>query len=367
MTKTNTTLALALSAIGLAAASAQAQTNVTIYGRANLSFENTKIEGLASKNEVVNNASRLGFRGTEDLGSGLTALFTYEAGVAADGSRAGGPFSNRDFFVGLKSDAVGTLRLGRITSPLYYAVPDYISMHNHDTGYSSDALFWYRAYGDVFVNNSLVYATPIWGGFQAQAQYSVGLGAQEGPIPGVRPKDRHFSITGDYATGPLHLGFGYGRTKVNSFEGAEEGKDTVWAVSGLYDFKAVVVGALYERAKSEGETSALGLPGSHKRNFWRVSAMVPIGAHELHANYGQAGDWSGTNNNGAKQYTVAYGYNLSKRTRAYVFYTRVDNDSEGKLYSFFGSATDIAGDPSIGAAPNGFYQRSIALGLRHNF
>lgn len=366
MKKTKTILALSLSALGLAAASAQAQTNVTIYGRANLSLENTKIEGLSSKQQVVNNSSRLGFRGTEDLGGGLSALFTYEAGVAADGSGASGPFTNRQTFVGLKSDSIGTLRLGRITSPLYYAVPDYISMHNHDTGFSADALFWVPAYGNVFVNNSLVYATPVWGGFQAQAQYSVGLNAQEGPIPGVAPKDRHFTITGDYGNGPLHVGFGYGRTKRNSFTNAvganiEEGKDSVWAISGLYDFKAVVVGALYERAKSEGSSSGLGLAGSHKRNYWRISAMAPIGAHEIHANYGQAGDWSNSNNNGAKQYTVAYGYNLSKRTKAYVFYTRLDNDSQGKLYSAFGSGAEI------GAAPVGFYQRSISLGLRHNF
>jgi predicted porin len=360
-------IALAIACIGLTAAvGAQAQTNVTIYGRANLSIERTKVQGGVSKNEVVNNASRLGFRGTEDLGNGLSAFFTYEAGFTADG--AGSTFTQRESFVGLKS-SFGSIRAGGFISPLYFAVPDYISNHNHDTGNSSDALLYAPGYGGIRVPNSVAYTSPSVGGFQVQVHYAV---PSEGPsdntpAPAVR-KDRHYSITGTYDAGPLHVGFGYGNTQVKGTTGPAPGvenrtdKDTVWTVGGLYNLNFLILGALYERAKSENSPRALGIAfddtGSRTRNYWRVSAMMPVGAHEFHLNYGQAGDWSDVpvaGDNGGKQWTVAYGYNLSKRTKAYAFYTRLDNDADDNLYSF------------LAATPNGAYNSSISLGLRHNF
>jgi predicted porin len=73
--------------------------------------------------------------------------------------------------------------------------------------------------------------------------------------------------------------------------------------------------------------------------------MYALGANEFHLNYGWADDYSKVNDSGATQWTVAYGYNLSKRTRVYAFYTKLDGDANSY-------ATDF---------------ESFALGVRHNF
>lgn len=84
-----------------------------------------------------------------------------------------------------------------------------------------------------------------------------------------------------------------------------------------------------------------------RRNAYRAAAMYTIGPGEMHLNYGFADDVKGNAiaNDDAKQFTVGYNYNLSKRTKAYTYYTRVTDDA--RLYcGKFGS---------------------FALGLRHNF
>lgn len=135
------TLALAVLAAAAAAANAQSS-NVTIYGRVNTSVESQKLTGQERVTALQNNSSRWGLRGTEDMGGGLKAFLQLESGFGSDDGRLsndGGIF-NREAFAGLTA-GFGTLRAGRITSPVYFASADYVSMHNHDTGTSSDFLF----------------------------------------------------------------------------------------------------------------------------------------------------------------------------------------------------------------------------------
>ena len=86
---------------------------VTIYGRVNVSLEKTEIKnnpaGDATKTQVVDNSSRIGFRGKEELGANFAAIFQVESRVRADSS--GDAWASRDSFVGLEG-GFGTLRLG---------------------------------------------------------------------------------------------------------------------------------------------------------------------------------------------------------------------------------------------------------------
>lgn len=359
------TLAIALAAIGVAGA-AQAQSNVTIYGRVNTSLEQTKVQGEDSVTQMVNNSSRIGFRGTEDLGNGMSALFQIENGFRSDSGTGG--LANRDTFVGLKSN-LGTVKLGRMTSPLYYATHDYLGMHNHDTGNSSDAFLWYEAFSNEFyLNNSITYASPTFGGgFTFEAQYSA-LSEQAADTASRNDRPTHYSATLSYDNGPLHVGFGYAQT--NRFYNFDEGKskDSMLVLAGVYDFKTVVVGALAERSKSDSGAlqTMTGLTGEQDRNYYRVAVMVPVGANEFHVNYGVAQDWSDTDDTGAKQITLAYNYNLSKRTKVYAQWTKIDNDKQ-KVSIANGGAYDGGGAYSfLGSAP-GLDNTSFGVGLRHNF
>jgi predicted porin len=307
-------------ALGLLAAAAAtgafAQSSVTIYGRLNVTVESQQVGDDDRKGEVVNNSSRIGFKGTEDLGGGLKAGFQIEHGFDPSTGAAGAPFWGRQSEVNL-SGGFGTVRLGNFTPESYYATADYISMHNHDTGPSLDTLY---AFAPWAMQNKVGYASPVMGGFQFHAAVSEGSAGVE----------RAYDFAANYDAGPLHLGAGFAKQEdVKQF-----------AIRGLYELGAFTIGAYYNR-----DTDAWGA-GYGSRNTFRVAGMYAFGANELHLNFGRAGDYSDLDDSSANQWTVGYNYNLSKRTKLYGYYTRVSD----------GAAEVYGGDFN-----------SFALGIRHNF
>jgi predicted porin len=314
-------------ALGLLAAAAAggafAQSSVTIYGRLNLTVESQKFGDEDRQNSVVDNRSRIGFKGTEDLGGGLKAGFQIEHGFDADTGKAhSGAFWNRQSEVNL-SGGFGTVRLGAWTPDSYFATSDYIGMHNHETGDSADVF-----YASTFVGtNKVGYVTPNMGGFQGYLSVAEGSPTVE----------KTYDFGGYYDRGPLHLGLGAEK---------QDNKKQV-AIRGLYELGAFTIGALYQH---DTDMYAAG-----NRNYFRVSGMYAFGANELHLNVGRAGEYSDTPDTGATQWTVAYNYNLSKRTKVYAYYTAVSGDGAG-LYT----ASNI--DGSTGGKFN-----AVAAGIRHNF
>ena len=309
-----TLLAAALATLG--AGTAFAQSSVNVYGRLNTTVERQK-SGTADPVWVLqNNASRIGFRGTEDMGGGLKAGFVLEHGFNVDtGAQSQGAFWARQSEVNV-GGGFGTVRLGNFTSEAYFATADYISMHNHDTGTSSDALYAYLGRNI----NKLAYRTPTFGGFNAEAAVSLG--------EGVAGRSRTMDLAANYAIGPVQLGAGYEKDDVRN----------QFAIRGLYEIGPFVIGAYVQRDK--------GVYAAGNRTNLRLSGMYTMGASEFHVNVGRAGDYSGVANSKASQATLGYNYNVSKRTKLYGFYTKL-NDSAANVYG---------GDFS-----------SIAVGVRHNF
>jgi predicted porin len=306
---------LALSALGLACvAPVLAQSSVTLYGRVNVTAESIDFNGKKTK-ELVNNASRIGFKGIEDLGGGLKAGFVLEHRFSID---TGLPAST---FWGGQSEAYlsggfGTIRLGQFTSEAYFATADWISFHNHDTGNSEDKLYAYLGRNA----NKVAYRTPEFvKGLTAEASISLGEGA---------PRLRNYDGAINYASGPLTLGFGY--------ESANASKQ--FALRAAYEMGAVTLGGYVQ----SHDDVTLG-----KRTLWRGSVMFTSGMSEFHFNLGQAGEFDKLANSDARQFTLGYNYNLSKRTKVYGFYTKVDDE---KGVSAFGA--DFS---------------SLAVGVRHNF
>ncbi len=352
-----------------AMALAQVPSSIQIYGRANVTYErittkNSSDEAIQKNQsnwDLVDNSSRIGFRGNKDLGGGLTGLFQFESRVRLD--TGNGVLTSRDSYGGL-AGSFGTVRLGRTIGPVYYANYDYISMHNHDTGTSSDALLAPTVVGrQGFMNRTVWYTSPkIGGAFSVDVAYSL-LNAQR-VVGDSQP--RYLGLVGSYDQGPLHVAASYANTK-NSVDlgGGTANEDKAYTLGGLYDFKTFVVGALIESAKSN---SLAG--GDAKRNYFRISGMLPVGKNEFHLNFGTVNHWIGgvttvqpasTNNDGAKQWTAAYNYNLTKETKIYGFYTRVHNDTNG-MYGFGAGTANVNPIPVAGLEIS-----SIAVGVRHNF
>ena len=119
------------------------------------------------------------------------------------------------------------------------------------------------------------------------------------------------------------------------------------------------MGAYYQRNKDDN--AILGA-GAGTRNNFRLSAMYVMNASEFHVNVGRANKWSNVSDSAATQWTLGYNYNLSKRTKIYTYYTRI-NSGKGMDYSSGAASFD-----SIKAGTNaGDNFSSFALGVRHNF
>jgi predicted porin len=316
----------------LTSGAALAQSSVTIYGRLNESVERVK-DGDTSTTQVVDNSSRIGFKGTEDLGGGLKAFFLIEHGFSADTGRAAATFWGRESNVGIEG-SFGKVRLGNMgPTAAYFTTADYISMHNHDTGNSSDAFYFYQGNAQ----NTIAYTTPTFSGLNVEAQ--LGLAENSG-------LERTVVLAANYVGGPLHLGASYLTGPDNSGLGGEKAKQ--FGIRALYELGAFTLGAYWINDKIED-------PGVEaKRNSYRLSGMYAMGANEFHLNYGAAGETEVGNTTvigKSSQFTLGYNYNLSKRTKVYAFYTQVDNKAGASYY------TSVAGTKFS----------SIAAGLRHNF
>lgn len=314
---------LALAALPMAS---MAQSSVTLYGRVNTSVESQQVGDASRATVVQNNSSRWGMRGTEDIGGGLKASFNLESGFNSANGVSNAALFGRAANVQL-AGGFGAVRMGTWFNGSYFAIADYISNHNHDTGTSSDALFASGIFGRN--TSKIAYFTPTINGVNAEVSMALGQ----------RTRADAYDVAVNYVGGPLHLGLGYG--KQNRF-GTTDLPYEHLGVRAFYTFGGgLAAGAYVQREDNNGVT----------RNIYRLSGMMTRGASEYHLNVGSTSARSGAANTGALQYTLAYNHNLSKRTKLYAFYTVVDNES--------------AATYSTGVRGADF--NSVSLGIRHNF
>ncbi|MFG6464126.1 porin [Roseateles sp. DXS20W] len=315
-------IALVAALAAVTAAPAFAQSSVTLWGRINTTVESQKVGNQDRKVAVENNNSRLGFRGTEDLGGGLKASFNLEHGLQSDtGAASGGTqFWNRQANVEL-SGSFGTVRLGTWFPDSYFSTVDRVSNHNHDTGTSSDALFSSFAFG--FRSNKVGYFSPNMDGFSFIASAHAGEGAAGDA--------RAFDLSGNYEANGLHIGVTYAQADTVA-------KRKNYTVEADYAFGPFLLAGYYQREE---------ISGARSRDIGRVSAMYTMGQSEFHFNIGgtKSGGDGTFKNAGASQWTLGYNYNLSKRTKLYGFYTQIDQKLSNKVGDF----------------------NSLAAGIRHNF
>jgi predicted porin len=196
-----------------------------------------------------------------------------------------------------------------------------------------------------FMNNTLWYTSPKIGPITIDAAFSL-LGEQR--VAG-QDQPRHIGLVASYDTGPLHAAVSYANTE--NHPAIAPGDATAWTIGGAYDFKFMVLGALWEMAETDSGGASVD------SDYWRIAAMFPFGQHELHVNYGLV-DADG--DRGAQQWTLGYNFNITKTTKVYAFYTMVDNDNNGTFG--FRQPSSTAGGPVAGVE-----QSSIAVGFRHNF
>lgn len=304
---------------------ASAQTSsVQMYGVADMGFARISNKNGSSLNAVTSGrmqSSRIGFRGNEDLGGGLSAVFTLESGVEMDTgtSTSSSVFFNRQAWVGLKSAQFGTVTLGRQYSPIYdYLVlssgaptfglvggaVDGIAIPGSSVGRFDNTI------GGSRTDNSIKYTSPSLSGFTATAM--MGLGE----VAGDSSAGRTLSAGVGYLNGPLAAAVTYLTRDCKASGGcaAAEAKDKVLAFSGRYDFGFVNLGAIYTQQRNAKNVKDVD------GDVMSVRAVFPVNGWRLSVGYQVLNDKSARNQD-VKQFNVGATYDLSKRTTLYTFYS----------------------------------------------
>ncbi|WP_407278640.1 porin [Aromatoleum evansii] len=378
---------IALAIAGLASAPVFAQTNVTVYGVVDATVESVKASGgdvlteIDRRTRVTSNSSLIGFRGTEDLGNGLKALFQVESGFAADGTGTSS-LATRDTFVGL-TGGFGTLQLGKLTT-IMRAAGAKVDFNPAATGIG----FQGAAYGtiggiktgiDERINNAVAYTTPDFSGFKAQLAYSAGESRVSPDVNGGEGiNSQSYQLAGAYENGPLYVSAGYAVAQDpqvvasvlggSAFGISDKLKDA--RIAAKYTFPSnTSISALYDRATYEA-SSALG-DTDVKRNGWMVGAEQKFGGNQaVYLQYarsqeldGDACDFDACDNTEFSQWTLGYTYSLSKRTMVKAYYTRLNNDSASAADFYLSGVNGSSGLlKADGQDASGF-----GVGLRHTF
>lgn len=328
--------------------SAWSQTNVTIYGIAdagvryddNDAASNGKKWSLGSG---LQSGSRFGFRGREDLGGGLSALFVLENGFNIDDGqlRTGNTLFDRQAWLGL-SGSFGTLKLGRQYAPIRVAVE---SIDPFGLGGAGNAANFLNVHGER-TDNTLNYTTANLGGFSGQVAYSFG------EVAGNNSAGRNLGLSAGYASGAFTVVTAYHARELLASNGTTpNGDEKTVMVGGTYDLGLAKLHAAYSR--SEGETAA-GVTNLD-RNDVLIGITAPIGAGSILVSYNRrSDDIAGTGGTSRDASRVALGYlhTLSKRTNLYAMYARTSND---------------AGVNLNGGAANGADPSTVMVGVRHRF
>ncbi|WP_394672997.1 porin [Limnobacter sp.] len=357
---------LVAAALGLAFAAPvfADSSNVTLYGRIHQALDHQSSDTAGAESggnfAIEDVSSRLGVRGTEDLGGGLSAIFAYEFGVNTDEVSAA-PMTTRHAYLGLKG-AYGLAVIGSqdggndSQAPLYNQASLIGSVSNNGgpltTVGSSNAGTGQAITREQRVGNSFGYAGNF-GGVQINARHALSNGTNDqanNTATGLKENDtRSTEIAATYKIGALTFGGGF-----QSIDSQEVTQNALNATSGIeqviqgvvsYNFGTFTLGGLVAQKNLYAANAA---NGEDSNTEYAISGTVPLAA-----NSGIFGMYADSERNDlaapadVTQAQIAYYYDFSKRTRTYVGYNRLNNEVKAS-----GVETDTD---------------NFTIGLRHNF
>jgi len=421
---------VALAVAGLSTA-AFAQTNVTIYGVVDVSgqgISQSRVKDGAA-NEGANagynggnvfalqsNSSLIGFKGTEDLGNGLKALFQAETALNMTGAATSTHNSQpgavapatgnsimggaRDSFVGLSSK-YGTAQLGYLSTPFRQSVTSFAVEPGATGSMTIEKQIGTMRFGHENVSftsamraTALAYAMPTLYGFDAAIAYTGSN--NNGTTNGSDLTDCNAtsSFSACTATPQSAWGFnlgwtGYGVNIKGAFQQANNnftnnGTATGLGTSGqIGDYTSYLVGAIYTglpglKASIVYNRNTLGTNGS----TGGAGTLTPSGAgkitnNQLYAGVGyRMGNWEPTlsaiwnsdvngsdiQQMGSRQWQLRTGYYLSKRTQVYGLISNLNNSANQNFT--FGQQTSTLGSSSATTGSNLF---TYGAGIRTSF
>ncbi len=333
---------IALAALATLSGAALAQSSVTIYGRLDASVGANKAGAPGTARSVSQlesgllTTSRLGFRGTEDLGGGMRAIFQLEGALNVDNGTSNGFRFDRMSIVGLQA-GFGTVKLGRHDTAFDDIRDITVSSALWDSEFSPSKIAYANSVGGVAVghvadyssraDNQIRYESPTFGGFTAGLSY--GLDEQAAP---VKRDVTAFNLR--YRAGGLDAGLGY--QEQNNEVSASKREYTTLAAA--YNFGAFRVSGGYNMAEQ----------GTLESDGFVIGANMPMGPWDFSVAYAyNKSENAGVDSAKSKGLSLGATYSLSKRTRVYAAYLTGDAEN--------GAGTEIA------------ERRLYAVGVRHDF
>lgn len=386
-----------------------AQSNVTIYGTADVSVQGQTISQSVARpggpdgsvTQINSNGSLIGFKGSESLGNGLTALFQAETQVNLTGSNNGttavgyngtsvNPFSiMRDSYVGVDSK-YGSVKGGYLSTPYRSTLLSYDVF----PGDYSDATIL-NFIGTTTSNNAglagtntnavqsaairataLAYSMPTIYGVTGSIAYT-GNGGNNNTNNQVTNPGSNGQVTPNSAFS-FNLGWsGYGVGVSGAFQQAQYTNTPGYNISPLGTSTNYLIGAQYTGlpglktgfvyGKNSLGINSDGNNGAAKgsnNNIW-VGASYRFGNNEPRISWGNTSNTSGLatdtsfgGQNGSNQYNIGWGYYLSKRTQVYGLLSHINNNANGVTNFINNSGATLTGGEQL---------TTYGAGLRTNF
>jgi predicted porin len=362
-------MAVAVAAALGAPAAAVAQT--TIYGKFNaeyaLSAQQMDASATVDRDTTDgfnSGASYVGIRGEEKMGGGYSVWYQCETrarwGVDTNPSQGTSGICDRNSALGLKG-GFGNFFVGRWDTAIETQSGNTRLVGS--TGWDGRQHLLTEDQGQAGISfatrlqNSFNYESPNWSGFSfGLSTTSAGAALNQGAAttaPG-NLKGRVYSGYGKYAAGPLlgYVGYEEHTDNYAFVSGGRDGASEHMFTAGLsYVFGPVKLAAVYTDFDGDGTVDGTDLT----RKTWQFGVdwkITPAGT--LRAAYTDADDFDGSDSRatladqGAKQYSIGYYHTFSKRTTGAVYYTKVDNDSNG-VYNYHGFGSNVVPGDSAGA------------------
>ena len=315
-------------------------------------------------------ASRIGVKGSEDLGNGVKAIYQVEFGISLTDTQntavtGNEPITMRNSFVGLAGN-FGTVLMGRHDTPLKISTgpldlfADTMADYNNTVGFQ-----------DLRADNVIAYISPSWTGFQLAAAVHAGGGAT---AFGTYNEDSDslaeaYSLAAIYKNGPWYAGLAYeslgealaGVTDAQADAPGYFGSDwnKVRVGLGILDWNGFSLTGIYENWDGGYWLDDVG------NDLWQVQAGYNFGNMAVKAMYGMSElDGDSFQDYSWSTWAVGGDYNFSKRTKAFLLYTGNDLDDVGLAYGNYdntGKLTDV-GIQDYSLDWDGFQ-----LGMMHSF
>ena len=372
-------------AVAIAALPMAAMADVQIYGQLEASVEAGNTFGYGdvfnTNTRVDDTGSKIGFKGTEDLGNGLKAIWQVESYLSIDGTDLNGDtrankFAGRDSFVGLQGDW-GKVRLGRLST---YQNDSMERFDPWTYGKGVNGMSYTSANTmDGRINNAVRYDTPNLNGFKAAVLYGTDE-VRAVDANGDRRNSSVWNLGASYDYAGYFVSAGY--THQGDANQAGDKSANYWRLEGGYEANNLLVALAYGQSKTfansafgsgliapagygfesipVGSVGAVGANDAMKAKELALTVAYTIGNFTPRFSYARVFDIrvqnyaTGTTNdyanNSIDQFVLGVDYALSKRTMAYASYGYVNHDATFKAANETESS-----------------ENTFALGLVHKF